>query len=174
MPEVRKKFSREEYDKADVPAKKHMIGWLNKNIPDLIIDSEENFGFDIRGHLDITSPWVGALVINHFYEVEVKWGWKDEWPPHWKELRIPYRKKRLLDKWQKDYSEDDLTFVVFRGDFKKAWHVPADILLESEVKEAYNKNIARGEKFFHILTDSIYQVDMTYDNNDTNKENEDE
>ena len=167
MPEIKKPFSKDEYDKADVPAKKHMIGWLNKNIPDLIIDSEENFGFDIRGHLDITSPWVGALVINHFYEVEVKWGWEGEWPPHWKELRIPYRKKRLLDKWQKDYSEDDLTFVVFRGDFKKAWHVPADILLESEVKEAYNKNIAKGEKFFHILTDSIYQVDMTYDNGDS-------
>ena len=160
MAEVRKKFSREEYDKADVPSKKHMIGWLNKNIPDLIIESEENFGFDIRGHLDTNSG-------NHFYEVEVKWGWEGEWPPHWKELRIPYRKKRLLDKWQKDYSEDDLTFVVFRGDFKKAWHVPADILLESEVKEAYNKNIAKGEKFFHILTDSIYQVDMTYDNGDS-------
>ena len=30
-----------------------------------------------------------------------------------------------------------------------------------------NKNIAKGEKFFHILTDSIYQVDMTYDNGDS-------
>ena len=157
---MRKPFSKDEYDKADVPAKKHMIGWLNKNIPDLIIKSDENYGFDIRGHLDSNSN-------NYFYEVEVKWGWEGEWPPHWKELRIPYRKKRLLDKWQKDYSEDDLTFVVFRSDFKKAWHVPADILLESEVKEAYNKNIAKGEKFFHILTESVYQVDMTYDNSDS-------
>tara|TARA_R110001583_G_scaffold142729_1_gene294897 strand:+ start:524 stop:1006 length:483 start_codon:yes stop_codon:yes gene_type:complete len=160
MTEVKKPFSKDEYDKADVPAKKHMIGWLNKNIPDLIIKSDENYGFDIRGHLDSNSN-------NYFYEVEVKWGWEGEWPPHWKELRIPYRKKRLLDKWQKDYSEDDLTFVVFRSDFKKAWHVPADILLESEVKEAYNKNIAKGEKFFHILTESVYQVDMTYDNSDS-------
>jgi hypothetical protein len=160
MTEVKKPFSKDEYDKADVPAKKHMIGWLNKNIPNLIIESDENYGFDIRGHLDANSN-------NHFYEVEVKWGWKDEWPPHWKELRIPYRKKRLLDKWQKDFPQSDLTFVVFRSDFKKAWHVPGDILLESEVKEAYNKNIARGEKFFHILTESVYQVDMTYDNSDS-------
>jgi hypothetical protein len=45
--------------------------------------------------------------------------------------------------------------------------VPGDVLLESEVKEAYNKNIAKGEKFYHIFTDSIYQVDMTYDNSDS-------
>jgi hypothetical protein len=157
---VRKPFSKDEYDKADTPAKKQMLGWLGHNIPDLITDSEENFGFDIRGYLDSSSS-------NHFYEVEVKWGWKGDWPESWKELRIPHRKKRLLDKWQKDFRNADLTFVVFRGDFKRAWHVPGDVLLESEVKEAYNKNIAKGEKFFHVRTDLIYQVDMTYDNSDS-------
>ncbi len=61
---VRKPFSKDEYDKADVPAKKQMLGWLSHNIPDLITDSRENFGFDIRGQLN-----GGAT--NHFYEVEV-------------------------------------------------------------------------------------------------------
>ena len=33
----------------------------------------------------------------------------------------------------------------------------------SQVKEAPNKNVEKGELFFHINVKDIYQVDMTYD-----------
>ena len=57
---VRKPFSKDEYDKADTPAKKQMLGWLGHNIPDLITDSKENFGFDIRGIL-IVVPAITSM-----------------------------------------------------------------------------------------------------------------
>ena len=53
------------------------------------------------------------------------------------------------------------------NDLKKAWHVPAHVVSESEVKEASNKNVRKGELFFHIPVDQAYQVDMTYGNSNS-------
>ena len=95
------------------------------------------------------------------WEVEVKYSWKtDEWPDSWKELRIPYRKQRLLDKWKNECYNDILTFVVFNHDCTKAWHVDGHTLLDCEVKEVSNRNIRKGEKFFHIPVTDAYLVDM--------------
>ena len=59
--------------------------------------------------------------------------------------------------------DDILTFVVFRNDCKKAWHIDGQTLLDCEVKEVSNRNIQKGEKFFHIPTSDAYLMDMTYD-----------
>ena len=154
---VKRPFSKKLYDQSDQPAKDAMVNWLNKNIPDLIIDSKENYGFDIRGTVNGNGS-------KSFYEVEIKYGWTGEWPESWKEIRIPYRKKRLIDLWQGKFKDELFTFVIFRKDLKKAWHIPADIVMLSKVKEAPNRAVAKGELFFHIDVRDAYQVDMVDDN----------
>ena len=158
MTEVRKKFDRALYDVADAKAKSVMIDWL-KTQDHVRIDSSETTFFDIVSTVDEGLP-------RHLYEVEIKYSWKsNDWPSSWQQIRIPHRKNRLLQKWKEECSNDLLTFVVFNHDCTKAWHIDGDTLINSEVKEAYNRNIPKGEKFFHINVGDAYLVDMTYESN---------
>ena len=153
---VRKPFDKALYDVADTKAKKHMVGWL-KEQGYTNIATNETYYFDIICTVDDLPRLL--------YEVEIKYSWKGDWPDSWREIRIPERKRRLLDKWKEECPDDILTFVVFRDDCKKAWHIDGATLLECEVKEAPNRNIRKGEKFFHIPTSDAYLVDMTYEEN---------
>jgi len=153
---MKKPFSKTVYDIADTTAKKHMIGWLEHTQPRCTVNSNETTYFDLTVLTD-------DLGDSQLYEVEIKYAWKEEWPDSWTELRIPFRKKRLLDKWKKDHINSLLTFIVFNHDCTRAWHVDGNTVLESEVKEASNRHIKKGELFFHIPVDQAYQVDMTYD-----------
>ena len=150
---VRKPFDKALYDVADTKAKKHMVGWL-KEQGYTNIATNETYYFDIICTVDDLPRLL--------YEVEIKYSWKGDWPDSWREIRIPERKRRLLDKWKEESPDDVLTFVVFRDDCKKAWHIDGATLLECEVKEAPNRNIRKGEKFFHIPTSDAYLMDMTY------------
>ena len=152
---MKKPFSKSLYEASDSKAKENMILWLLEKFPKCSINSKETTYFDITLETDNGSP-------DHFYEVEIKYSWKEDWPDNWDELRIPYRKKRLLDKWKEEYSNNDLTFVVFNNDCTKAWHVDANILEDCEVKEVSNRHVKEGELFFHIPTNQAYQVDMTH------------
>jgi len=152
---MKKPFDKDLYNKADTAAKKHMIGWLEHTQPKCTVNSDETTYFD----LTVKTDDGGA---SQLYEVEIKYAWKTEWPEAWTELRIPFRKKRLLDKWKEKHGSSLLTFIVFNHDCSKAWHVDANTVLESEVKEAPNKNVRKGELFFHIPVEQAYQVDMTY------------
>ena len=153
---VRKPFDKALYDVADTKAKKHMVGWL-KEQGYTNIATNETYYFDIICTVDDLPRLL--------YEVEIKYSWKGDWPDSWREIRIPERKRRLLDKWKEESPDDVLTFVVFRDDCKKAWHIDGATLLECEVKEAPNRNIRKGEKFFHIPTSDAYLMDMTYEEN---------
>jgi len=150
---MRKPFDKTLYDIADTKAKKHMVGWL-KEQGYTNIATNETYYFDIICTVDDLPRLL--------YEVEIKYSWKGDWPDSWREIRIPERKRRLLDKWKEESPDDVLTFVVFRDDCKKAWHIDGATLLECEVKEAPNRNIRKGEKFFHIPTSDAYLVDMTH------------
>ena len=37
----------------------------------------------------------------YYSEVEMKNQWTGDWNPKWKEIRIPYRKYRLINKYKK-------------------------------------------------------------------------
>jgi hypothetical protein len=154
-PGIKKSFDKALYDVADSKAKECMIGWLREK-DHANISSDETTFFDIISFVDHGLP-------RHLYEVEIKYSWRGDWPDSWKEIRIPYRKLRLLNKWKDDCPEDLLTFVVFNHDCTRAWHIDGNTLLEAEVKEAYNRNIPKGEKFFHINVGDAYEVDMTYE-----------
>ena len=82
-----------------------------------------------------------------------------KWPKHWKDIRIPFRKKKLIDRWQKEFPKDKLTFVVFRNDCKQAWHISGETVAESEIKKAYGPN-TRNENYFHINVEDAKLVDM--------------
>ena len=155
---MRKPFNKALYDVADTKAKKQMVSWLKDHDHSNIttIDTNETFYFDIVCMVDGDLPRL-------LYEVEIKYSWKGDWPDSWEEIRIPERKRRLLDKWQEECPGDLLTFVVFRKDCQKAWHIDGSALLECDVREVSNRNIQKGEKFFHIPTSDAYLMDMTYD-----------
>ena len=157
MFEVRKSFDKDLYNIADTEAKKHMVGWLKEH-DHIQLDTSETKSFDIISCVDPKLP-------RHLYEVEIKYSWKGDWPSYWKEIRIPYRKIRLLEKWKAECPDDLLTFVVFRNDCKKAFHIDGNTLLISQVMEVSNRNISKGEKFFHIPIEDTYLVDMTYEGN---------
>lgn len=151
MSEVRKLFDKSVYDKADRAAKDAAFKFIS-TMNYTTVDTTERKDFDILCK--------ARTETHHLYEVEVKYAWKGEWPESWTEIRIPHRKKRLLDKWQKEYPNALFTFMVFRNDCEKAWHIDANVLLDCEVKEAYNKNISKGEKFFHIPVERANLIDI--------------
>lgn len=135
---MKKKFSRSLYNMADKTAKDIISNHL-KSEGHLIVNSKENYYADIETTKDGES---------FFHEAEMKYSWKGKWPEHWSEIRIPSRKKRLLDK----YNEDDLTFYVISSDGENFWKIPADVVRSSEVKEASNRYLDKGETFYHIQT----------------------
>tara|TARA_R100001132_G_C3228811_1_gene64324 strand:- start:11 stop:469 length:459 start_codon:yes stop_codon:yes gene_type:complete len=149
---IRKRFDPVLYQVADRDAKAATLGWL-KALKFTTVDTTERKDFDIICK--------SVEEKRHLYEVEIKYSWKGEWPDHWEEIRIPHRKQRLINKWIEECSEDPFTFIIFRNDCQKAWHIDAKTLLTCDVKEAKNRYTgSRGEKFFHIPVKEASLVDM--------------
>ena len=68
MKNNRAKFDKAEYDKSNPIAIAAMEGWLSEKIPDLILETSEDYGFDIRGT-------VNGNEFKSFYVVEIRYGW---------------------------------------------------------------------------------------------------
>ena len=128
------KFDQERYDKFNGKAKNALVSYL------------EQEGHTIKRVMeDYCADVVSIKDGETFYsEAEVKTPWEAEWPKGWKELRIPGRKTRLLQK------HATITFYVFRNDLKECWVVRGDQLTLDTLKEAYGPKITKGELFFHI------------------------
>lgn len=138
MKPVRKSFSRALYNAYDKPARDILIDYLEGK-GHVIVSNEENY------NVDVVSQKHGLTFLN---EAEVKTGWKEDWPTHWSEIRIPERKQRLLDKYN---GEDGvLNFYVFRHDLKQAWRIKDTLLTKESLREAKGRYIQKGEQFFHI------------------------
>ena len=140
---VRKRFDKALYEEADRKAKKHMVEWLmSRDHAPVDLNTNETTYFDIISTVDKDLP-------RHLYEVEMKYAWKGEWPDSWKEICY----------------NDLLTFVILKNDCTQAWHIDGETVLNSEVKEASNRVIRKGELFFHIPVTDAYLVDMEYESN---------
>ena len=148
---VRKKFNRALYEAYDSQAKDALVGYLKKK-DHVLVNTEENY------HVDVISQKHGYT---YFNEAEVKVGWEGDWPEHWKEIRIPERKQRLLDRYQGGIGITGvLNFYVFRKDLKKAWRIKDILLTKESLGEAKGRYIRPGELFFHIPFTSAELVEM--------------
>ena len=131
---TQKRFDPNLYTLADTQAKDVISSWLIEK-GHVITSTKENYDCDIVTEKDGST---------YNSEVEIKFSWKGDWPVDWEEIRIPYRKKKLLD-------NSNLTFYILRADCKQAWEIPATILSTiATVKEVSNRYVRKGEKFFHI------------------------
>ena len=130
----RKPFNKEMYDMFDGLVKDEMMNILSQE-GHQIVRSSENYG------VDIVSKKNGDT---YYSEGEMKSSWKDHWPLSWREIRIPERKVKLLNKY------DNLDFYIFNFNLSKCWRIGQSLLTPERCKEAYGKRIKYGEQFFHI------------------------
>ena len=144
----KRKFSKTLYDEYDEKAKTTLMSHLEAR-GHTINQSKEDY------NVDIVSEKEGYT---YFNEAEVKVSWKEDWPSHWAEIRIPERKKRLV----KMYAEQNgvLNFYVFRKDMKQAWRIKDTCLTEESLAEAKGKYIRKGEKFFHINVEDACLIEV--------------
>ena len=135
---TRKQFSRALYDAYDAPAKTTLVQYL-QSVGHEITNAEEDYNVDVVStKKDYT----------YFNEAEVKVAWSGDWPTHWAEIRIPERKGRLIEKYEGENGV--LNFYVFRKDLKQVWRIKDTSLTKDRLREAYGRNIVKGEKFYHI------------------------
>ena len=102
-------------------------------------------------YFDIAAKYKGK---KHYFEVEVKNQWSESWPSSWTELRIPGRKKRLVQKHKDLHTDTTLTFIVLNTDLTKAWVVHSDVLESSPIGTIQNSSRVGSphlkEPFFHV------------------------
>jgi len=152
---VNRRFRPSSYRKNDSLAKETIISHLEKD-GHTILECEENYSFDIKSEK-------GGNI--YYSEVEMKNQWRGDWNPNWKEIRIPYRKHKLINKFQKiNDGKAFFNFYVIRGDCQYAWRIKDDVLAASEVKEAHGMRIEKGELFFHIKYQDAILVNLGEDN----------
>jgi hypothetical protein len=145
---VRKSFNRALYEAYDTKAKDALIKYLIKK-GHVLLRTKENYG------VDLVSKKHGYT---YFNEAEVKVAWKEDWPTHWKEIRIPERKQRLIDKY--GVENGVLNFYVFREDLKQAWRIRDFLLTRESLAPAKGRYIKPGELFFHIPYDKAELVEL--------------
>jgi len=136
-----RKFQPQSYKENDSKAKTVITNYLQSNGHN-ILDTEEDFSFDIKSEKN------GDM---YFIEVEIKKQWTGDWNPKWKEIRIPYRKYKLINKYKQ--VEGDKTycnFYVICSDCEKAWRIKDFQLTKECAKEVWLANARRYEYFFHI------------------------
>ena len=138
------KFDRNLYNKYDSLTKNVMSHWLmSEGYKD--INTEETYGIDVvcKDKDDVEC----------YFETEIKTSWRDQWPDSWKEIRIPYRKHKLIDKWVSSVKSEGcigpLTFVIFNKHLDQAWFMDGSMVSESDVKPVDNRRRA-AELFYHI------------------------
>ena len=144
-----KKFDEELYKKADPLSNGIMEEWLKKHDYECI-DLTETYGVDITCKKN--------NIISYF-ETEIAYIWKDKWPNAWLTVHIPYRKKKIIDKWVRGGSCGTLTFVQFRKDCKQAWFLDGQSVRDAPVK-TINTKYTTNEKFYCIDVNDEYIINM--------------
>jgi len=149
---MNRKFQPDAYKRNDARAKKALAEHLE--IEGYVIsESRENYSFDLEVTKDSDTQF-GTVSFPELYEVEIKNQWGKEWPSAWKEIRIPKRKFKLIERWKKNYLHTPFTFVVLNTTTEQGWFIPAEVVDDSHVGKIQNLKIPDApqgkEDFFHI------------------------
>ena len=148
-------FDRQSYKENDARAKKAMVGYLTANKFNDIVDKEDYY-FDVSANKKDRK---------FFFEVEIKNQWGVQWPDTWKEVRIPERKQRLINRKEKDYPEHELYFVIFNTDCSQAWFIKDKNVDASSVGTIQNSTKTNAphlkEPFFHIPVDKAKLIQIS-------------
>jgi len=149
-------FDRQSYKENDARAKKAMVGYLTANKFNDIVDKEDYY-FDVSANKKDRK---------FFFEVEIKNQWGVQWPDTWKEVRIPERKQRLINRKEKDYPEHELYFVIFNTDCSQAWFIEDKNVDDSSVGTIQNSTKTNAphlkEPFFHIPVDKAKLIQISH------------
>ncbi len=143
------KFDQELYNKADPLSNGVMESWLKRNGYSNV-DLKETYEVDITCKKDNVPA---------FFETEIKYSWVRQWPNEWMEVRIPYRKHKIVDKWIRNGSKGTLTFIVFRSDCKQAWFIDGLTVKNSRVAKL-NTKYTTNEEFYHIDVNDAHIINM--------------
>lgn len=135
---IKHPFNTQWYNLYDKSAKQTLKEYLTK-VGHTVEDIKEDY------NVDVVSTKEGYT---YFNEAEVKTAWKDEWPTTWAEIRIPERKKRLIEMYKKE--KGVLNFYVFNHNLSQVWRIKDTQMTEDRLKEARGRNIRAGERFFHV------------------------
>jgi hypothetical protein len=135
---IKHPFNKSWYDKYDNVAKQTLVQHLQEK-GHTVGDVKEDYNVDVVSTKEDYT---------YFNEAEVKRAWKGDWPTHWAEIRIPERKKRLVEMYKKE--KGVLNFYVFRADLKQVFRIKDTSLTPDRLKEAVGRYIREGEKFFHV------------------------
>ena len=136
-----RRFQPQSYKENDSKAKKAITEYLESN-GHTIIDTEEDFSFDIKSEKN------GGM---YYSEVEMKNQWTGDWNTKWAEIRIPYRKYKLVNRYKEMQSDKTYcNFYVIRSDCEQAWRIKDFQLTKECAKETWLANARRYEYFFHI------------------------
>ena len=149
-------FDRQSYKENDARAKKAMVGYLTANKFNDIVDKEDYY-FDVSANKKDRK---------FFFEVEIKNQWGVQWPDFWKEVRIPERKQRLINRKEKDYPEHELYFVIFNTDCSQAWFIEDKDVDATSVGNIQNSKRPKdsphlAEPFFHIPVDKANLIQIS-------------
>lgn len=139
----RKRFDKELHDIYDKLGRDTVKSFVSSFWDMQAIDNPDRYGIDL--HLYKEDVLIG------YAEVEVRLAWKTiEFP--YEDLNVPERKRKLL------VQELPTTFFSINKDATALFHCDAAEVLASEVKECYNKYVAKGEHFFKVPLDKLTHV----------------
>ena len=160
-----RRFQPNSYKDNDGKAKKVVSNYLLHN-GHTNISTGENFSFDIKSEKDGHT---------YFSEVEMKNQWNPQipptkianWNPKWKEIRIPHRKIKLINKFR-ELTENHIhlgffNFYVIRSDCEYAWRIKDYQMTQECIKEIWLGNAGRKEHFFHIPFEEAELVKLRID-----------
>jgi len=136
-----RKFQPQSYEENDSKAKTSIKSYLESS-GHTILDMKEDYSFDIKSEKN------GGM---YYSEVEMKNQWTGDWNTKWTEIRIPYRKFKLVNKYKEMQGDNTYcNFYVIRQDATQAWRIKDFQLTEDCVKEVWLANARRKEYFFNI------------------------
>lgn len=147
-----RKFRKDVYDEVNEPSKQALITLLEREGHTIVSDKEDY-------NADVVTTKDGQV---YYHEVERKAQWGKDWlskrnynlspesgwPTAWEELRIPGRKRRLVQKYKDNI--DNLFFYVFNCEYDKAWKVKGSQMTDDCIRRPDFARVHKDETFYHI------------------------